>query len=149
MNFDPSHNDKTFCCPRTWEITNRLLKVCGDTKKVDEALTPAFAGTISSGVAVEFVQFTAVFDQLPSMESILKGTAQVPSGLDLRWATISMMSSNMKDLEPEQLGKLADFANQFDISLRVLFFRMALVRMPNLRRDPVFASALLKLQEYL
>jgi hypothetical protein len=50
---------------RTWEFANKLIKVCDD-KKLDPALTPAFAGTISAGVAVEFVQFTAVYDQLPS-----------------------------------------------------------------------------------
>lgn len=149
MNFDPNHNDKTFCCPRTWEFTNRLLKVCGDTKKVDEALTPAFAGTISAGVAVEFVQFTAVYDLLPSMEDILSGKAAVPQGLDLRWATISMMASNLDPSKKDDLNKLTVYANQFDVALRVLFYRMALVRFPQLRREPSFSLALLSLQDYL
>lgn len=149
MNFDPNHNDKTFCCPRTWEFTNRLLKVCGDTKKVDEALTPVFAGTISAGVAVEFVQFTAVYDMLPSMEDILSGKAAVPAGLDLRWATISMMASNLDPSKKDDLSKLTVYANQFDVALRVLFYRMALVRFPQLRREPSFSLALLSLQDYL
>ena len=41
------------------------------------------------------------------------------------------------------------FANQFDVSLRVLFYRMALGRFPNLRREPVFSAALLTLKEYM
>lgn len=149
MNFDPNHNDKTFCCPRTWEFTDKLLKVCGDDKKIDPALTPAFAGTISAGVAVEFVQFTAVYDQLPSMVDILAGNALVPAGLDLRWATISMMASHLEPSKKEDLSRLANFANQFDVSLRVLFYRMSLGRFPNLRREPVFSAALLTLQEYM
>ena len=149
MNFDPNHNDKTFCCPRTWEFTDRLLKVCGDDKKIDPALTPAFAGTISAGVAVEFVQFTAVYDQLPSLADILAGNALVPAGLDLRWATISMMASSLEPSKKEDIGRLANFANQFDVSLRVLFYRMALGRFPNLRREPVFSAALITIQEYM
>jgi hypothetical protein len=149
MSFDPSHNDKTFCCPRTWSFTNDLLKVCGNDKKLDPELTPMFAGTISAGVAVEFVQFTAVYDQLPSMKDILAGNALVPTGLDLRWATISMMASNLEPSKKEDIGRLVNYANQFDVSLRVLFYRMALGRFPNLRREPVFSTALLTLQEYM
>ena len=149
MDFDPNHSDKTFSSPRTWEFINRLLEVCGDDKKIDSALTPAFAGTISAGVAVEFVQFTAVYDQLPSMTDILAGNALVPTGLDLRWATISMMASHIEPSKKEDIGRLANFANQFDVSLRVLFYRMALGRFPNLRREPVFSAALLTIQEYM
>ena len=149
MDFDPNHSDKTFSSPRTWEFINRLLEVCGDTKKIDPALTPAFAGTISAGVAVEFVQFTAVYDQLPSMVDILAGNALVPTGLDLRWATISMMASHIEPSKKEDIGRLANFANQFDVSLRVLFYRMALGRFPNLRREPVFSAALITIQEYM
>lgn len=52
-------------------------------------------------------------------------------------------------LTKEDIGRLANFANQFDVSLRVLFYRMALGRFPNLRREPVFSAALLTLQEYM
>jgi hypothetical protein len=149
MDFNPNHSDKTFCSPRTWSFIDRLLKVCGDTKKIDPSLTPLFAGAISAGVAVEFVQFTAVYDQLPSMKDILAGNAIVPNGLDLRWATISMMASNLEPNKKEDVSRLANYANQFDVSLRVLFYRMVLNRHPNLRREPVFSAALLTLQEYM
>ncbi len=26
MDFDPEHEDKTFCCPRTWEFVNNIIK---------------------------------------------------------------------------------------------------------------------------
>jgi hypothetical protein len=67
----------------------------------------------------------------------------------LRWATISMMASHLEPSKKEDIGRLANFANQFDVSLRVLFYRMALGRFPNLRREPVFSAALLTLQEYM
>jgi hypothetical protein len=149
MNFDPNHDDKTFCCPRTWEFVDRLVKVSGNDKKIDEMLTPAFAGTISAGIAVEFVQFTAVYDQLPSMASILAGTATVPSGLDLRWATISMMAAGVNLDKRDDLSKLTHYANQFDLALKVLFYRMALVRFPQLRREPTFAATLISLQAHM
>ena len=126
-----------------------LLKVSGEPKKLDEDTTPLYAGTISAGVAVEFVQFTAVYERLPSIESILNGTAPVPDELDLRWATISMVASRVSLDKRDEIEKLIAYIDNFEISLRVLFFRMVLPRLPLIRRDPLFAKAMASIQAFM
>jgi len=65
--FDPDHSDKTYASPRTWFFTDKLIKVCGDTK----VLLPLLAGTIGEGVAREFVSFMEIEKDLPKLSSIL------------------------------------------------------------------------------
>ncbi|MEY3189127.1 MAG: hypothetical protein RIT41_1662, partial [Bacteroidota bacterium] len=47
MDFRPDHQEKTFCCPRTWEFMNKLIM---DEEIVDED-APLFAGTIKENLA--------------------------------------------------------------------------------------------------
>jgi len=65
--FDPDHNDKTFACPRTWEFAHKLIKGKPDI----EPLLPLLAGTISEGVAREFVSFATLTTKLPSIAEIV------------------------------------------------------------------------------
>jgi hypothetical protein len=75
MDFDPNHNNETFCCPRTWEFMNKLIdgktySLHNGVYTMDE-MTPLYAGTITPGVAVDFVQYTKVFSTLiPTSEIV-------------------------------------------------------------------------------
>lgn len=136
MDFKPDHHDKTFCCPRTWEFADRLLKV-QQTQEVSDDLALLLTGTISSGVAVEFVQFTKVYQNLITLSEIRKDpeNCRVPHETSLKWATITHMVEKITD---ENFKDLATYANRFDLSFKILFFRYALNRKKNLREHPEF-----------
>lgn len=144
MDFRPDHQEKTFCCPRTWEFMNRLIK---DQEVTDEK-TPLYAGTITSGVAVEFVQFTKVYQNLVTIGQILSNpqTCPVPHDNSLKWATISHM---MEKVTEQNFGDLCTYANRFDLSFRILFYRSVLVRNSGLRQHPDFIHAMSELSRYL
>jgi hypothetical protein len=144
MDFRPDHNEKTFCCPRTWEFTNRLIK---DNSVTDEKAS-LLAGTITSGVAVDFVQFTKVFNNLVSVEEIRKDPkgCRIPSDNSSRWAVISHMMEKVND---ENFSDLSQYANRFTLDFRVLFFRSTMVRNPGLRQHPAFITAMSELARYL
>lgn len=72
--FTPDHTDKTYACPRTWAFSDRILKVAEFS---DPTLLPLLAGTISEGVAREFMGFCKIHENLPKLEAILKN----PMGL--------------------------------------------------------------------
>ena len=72
--FTPDHTDKTYACPRTWEFADRILKVSGFS---EPTLLPLLAGTVSEGVAREFMGFCRIHENLPKLEAILKN----PKGL--------------------------------------------------------------------
>lgn len=144
MDFRPDHNENTFCCPRTWEFMNKLVK----GNEVTDDKTPLYAGTITSGVAVEFVQFTQVYKGMVTVDEILRDPMKAPIPRDnpTRWAVISHMMGKVTD---KIFADLCTYANRFDMTFRILFFRSVMVRQPTLRAHPAFASAMSDLSKYL
>lgn len=144
MDFKPDHHDKTFCCPRTWEFMNKL--VSGKSMTDDKAAL--YAGTITSGVAVELIQFTKVFNSMVKVEDILRDPENtlLPGDNATRWAVISSM---MEKISEKTFGNLAVYANRFPLDFRILFFRSTMVRNAELRKHPAFAKAMSELTKYL
>lgn len=144
MDFRPDHQERTFCCPRTWEFTNKLIKgkVVGDDK------AQLLAGTITSGTAVDFVQFTKVFANLVTVNEIRQDplNCRVPHDAGTKWAITASM---MEWVTEENFDDFATYAGRFDLSFKVLFFRTVLVRKPSLRQHPAFIRALAELSRYL
>lgn len=148
MDFTPDHTDKTFCSPRTWEFVNKLLKVFPSNGPITPEKIPLLAGTITSGVAVDFANFTRVYDKLYTIETILGGpeTLPIPTDTSVKWATIVSMAENTN---VENVIGLSKFANRFEMSFRVLYFRMAIRRNPMIRSHPDMIAAIVELQKYL
>jgi hypothetical protein len=144
MDFRPDHNEKTFCCPRTWEFMNRLIK----DQPVTEAKAPLYAGTLTSGVAVDFITFTQVYQNIVKIDQVIRdphGTP-VPTDNNSKWATISHLMEGVDELN---FDPLATYASRFDLSFRILFFRAVMVQQPHLRNHPAFRTAMGALSKYL
>lgn len=144
MTFDPNHTDKTFCCPRTWEFMNRLLAV---TDVTDDRVA-LYGGTISPGIAAEFVQFTKIYGSLINIREVITNpaTAPLPEGAPMKWATVSML---MEKVDARNFNALAEYMSRFDLTFRVLFFRSVLVRNPEFRNLDAFRQNMLTLSRYL
>lgn len=144
MDFRPDHNERTFCCPRTWEFVNRLIT----GRDVYDGMSTLLSGTITSGVAVEFVQFCQIYTKLITVQQIVndpRGT-EVPYDNSIKWATISHMMEKVTD---NNFDDLATYANRFSLDFRILFYRSTMVRHPKLRTHPGFAKAMIELSRYL
>jgi ABC-type cobalamin/Fe3+-siderophores transport system ATPase subunit len=74
-SFKPDHSDKTYASPRTWEFANRFLQIMDIG---DRNLLPTLAGTISDGVANEFIGFTRIYKDLPSLAEIIANPNGIP-----------------------------------------------------------------------
>lgn len=144
MDFDPKHNEKTFCCPRTWEFMNALIQ--GEEVLQEDAAL--YAGTITSGVATSFIQFCEIYKELITVEEILKDpdACRIPSDTSGKWAIITAI---MEQIDEENFEDLARYVNRFSLDFKVLFFRSVMVRTPELRNHKSFASAMQSLAQYL
>lgn len=144
MDFRPDHQEKTFCCPRTWEFVNRLVQ----GKEVTDETAPLLAGTITSGVAVEFVQFTKVYADLITLREVLADPerCRVPTETSLKWATVSHL---MEKADDANFAALCSYVNRFTLDFRILFYRAVLIRQPGLRQHPGFIKAMSELSRYL
>ena len=145
MDFRPDHNDRTFACPRTWEFMNKFL---ADKPVVVDDDTALFAGTIGSGIACEFVQFTKVFNSLVRFEDIVADplNCTLPANKDIQWATISIMMDRVND---KNFDKVTQYVDRFSSDFRILFYRSILVRHPHLRESKAFQGAMSSLSQYL
>lgn len=147
MDFRPDHQDKTFCCPRTWEFMNRAVK----GKDIKDEDTGFYAGTITSTHAAGFVQFSKIFTQIATIEDVLRDPSGVPvpdrSEQEKKWA---MVTSLMKKVTEENFTAITTYIDRFpDTVMRVLFYRGALATQPVLRRHPAYAKAMIDMQQYL
>jgi len=143
-DFRPDHNDKSFCAPRTWEFLNKLIK----GRPVLEEEAPLYAGTITSGVAVDFIQFTKVYENLPKFETIIKdpeGTT-LPGDPPTRYATVTHLIEFVSDGDFDQV---ATYVNRLPLEFRVLFFRGLLVQKPELKKHQAFRKAMVELSRHL
>lgn len=145
MDFDPKHNEKTFCCPRTWEFMDNLVNVAGEVQDID---APLYAGTITSGVATSFIQFCSIYKDLITVDEILKDpdACRIPSDTSGKWAIITAI---MEKIEDDNFEDLCRYVNRFSLDFRVLFFRSVMVRQPQLRNHKAFANAMQSLAKYL
>lgn len=144
MDFRPDHKDKTFCCPRTWSMVNALVK----GKPVTDDSAVKLAGTITSGTAADFVQFCQLYESVTPIKTILAEplTAPVPSDIGTKWAVVS---SVMEHIAADNFDILAKYIDRFSADFRILFYRNALVRKPELRSTKAFVQAMISLGNYL
>lgn len=149
MDFRPDHTDSTFCCPRTWEFMNRLLTdLQGNPRPIADVDTKLFAGTITSGTAAKFVQFTKVYGSLPTIREIRADPtkARMPQDQASRFATVSHV---LKHFDEPEFKLDVEYINRYSAEIRVLYYRGLLVRHPQMRSHPEFRKGIAELARYL
>ena len=149
MDFRPDHEEKTFCCPRTWEFMNSLVqKPDGTPKPVTTGKTPLYAGTITSGVAAEFVAFCQLQNELLTIKDVLAdpANAQLPQDAQRKWIITTHLVSKVTE---KLFGDVCTYINRMDLSFRIQFFRSIMIQQPELRGHPDFAKAMSELSRYL
>lgn len=122
--FSADHTDCTYACPRTWEFANRLLKAMDVGS--NDAL-PLLAGTLSEGVAREFVTFCKIYDKLPDPDDIAKSpeTVKVPTEPSILFALTGSVAHNMVADNCDQLIK---YVNRLPAEFQVVCLREAVRR---------------------
>ena len=92
--FKPDHTDYTYGSPRTWEFTDRLLKIDPQMSRSTQLL---LGGTLSQGVAREFIVFCEIEKTLTSFESIMTNPtfAKVPSEPGTLYALTGMLAAKL------------------------------------------------------
>ena len=145
MDFRPDHQDKTFPCPRTWEFLSDLI----EGEEVSNKIGARIAGTIGSGVAVEFITFAQEYDRLPKFHEIISNPmgTPVPSEASTKYATMSML---MEKYDTDNLDAVLQYVQRFDIEIQIIFCRGAVVRTPEIRTShDKFGAYLIKMVRYL
>jgi hypothetical protein len=127
--FKPDHTEYTFPCQRTWEFASRLI--VNDASLTKQHM-PLIAGVIGQGMAYEFIGFTEVFNQLPSIQDILSnptGTT-VPTDISSIFATAGLLANHANNANAQPIMTYASrLPNEFTM----------LAMMDACARNPKFA----------
>jgi len=117
--FSPDHTDKTYACPRTWEFANRVL---GVAPMGSPQLLPMLAGTLSEGVAREFLTYCKIYDSLPKPAQIISSPEliKVPSEPSILFALTGTIAHNASK---DNFGQLMKFIQRLPLEFQVVAMR--------------------------
>jgi hypothetical protein len=118
--FSPDHTDHTYACGRTWEFANRVLKV--NPTLDDPDMLPMLSGTISEGVAREFLGFCKIYQDLPKPREIEMSpeTVKVPEEPSILFALTGSISHNANK---DTFGQVMKFVNRLPVEFQVVTLR--------------------------
>lgn len=147
--FDPDHEDKTFACPRTWWFANKLIQGEPVLENIQAGIDfkPLLAGTVSTGIAIEFVEFTKIFDKLPKISDIIRDpkTAMVPTESSTKYAMATVIADNIKDTNAKEL---ITYLMRLPVECQVIAMRHLRIRNNKLMRHPAVAELFVKLGNF-
>lgn len=109
---------------RTWEFANRVLQVTDDGAA--ERL-PMLAGTLSEGVAREFITFCKIYDDLPKPQQIINSpeTIPVPREPSILFALTGTIAHNANQ---DNFGQLMKFIQRLPVEFQVVSMRETIRR---------------------
>jgi hypothetical protein len=137
--FKPDHTDKTYGCNRTWEFANRVLKV---TAEDDPDRLAMLAGTLSEGVAREFMGFCKIERDLPKISQIVASpeSIKMPEEPSILYALTGAIGQNAS---PDNLSQLLKFVNRMPKEFQVISLRETVRRNKANRTHPAIREWIL------
>jgi len=131
--FDPNSNtsEKAYACERTWHFVHRYLQVLEIEAR---ATLPCVAGCISHGLAREFIEYTKIFKDLPTMDQILRApkSAIVPDDPGKQYAMCGSLAQNAT---AANLPKIMQYLESYPHEMQVVCLTETGQRHPTLRKD--------------
>lgn len=115
QKFNPNHNDVTFACPRTWEFVSKLIQ---DWKVIPSTKLTILAGTVSEGVALEFMSYIEIMEDLPDFKKMLATptTINIPDDPSIIHAMCGLIAHKATAENIETLMKLVNrFPKEFQV----------------------------------
>ena len=130
FKFDPESNDETFAAPRTWEFTSRLIKDMPTLGNLDKII---LSGTISEGVAREFVAFCAMEKDLPNLNEILNSpnTVSVPKEPSVLFMLTGWLGHNAT---VDNIGPLMQYVSRIAKEFQMIAMKEIFQRTPKIKK---------------
>lgn len=130
--FKPDHTDNTYACPRTWEFAHRILQTTDENSPL---IKPLLAGTISEGIAIEFINHLKIYKDIPKVPQIVASpeTVPVPQDISILWALTGSISHHATE---ENFRKLMTYIQRMPKEYQAVTMRESLRRKTELKKHP-------------
>lgn len=144
MMFDPDSTELTFPCPRTWEFVNKLIQ---SEKNLDNSWLALLSGTINSEVAMSFLTFCKIRDEMLSIKEILKDVenAPIPVKNEAKWSTLFHIISHVTS---DNFDPISKYISRYPVDFKIIFYKAIKAKYPALTKTPTFSAAMLELASY-
>lgn len=118
-DFDPDQDEHGFCCERTWEMVSKIILNSSDV----DPYTPLIAGTITPGVAAEFIQFCKIYQELITVNDVVADPAncRMPTDSPTRWATVTYLA---KQVNKNNASEICEYINRYQLQYSIIFASM-------------------------
>lgn len=129
--FDSNTPPGPFACQRTWEFASRLIH---DIPVLDHTHIELLSGAVGEGAARKFVQYTKVFQDLPTIDDIIRSpsTAKIPNSADCIWAVTGLLANNAS---LQNARAILQYAQRLPTEFTVITIQDAMRRNPDLVND--------------
>lgn len=138
--FSADHTDHTYACGRTWEFANRVLSITNDD---DPDRLPMLAGTLSEGVAREFIGFCNIYRDLPKPAEIARSpeTIKMPDEPSILYALTGSIAHNA---HPDTMSQVIKFIDRMPKEFQVVTLRDTIRRKKTMMAHPAIQGWIAK-----
>ena len=129
-NFKQNTDELTFPCPRTWSMASKII---ASKSSIEELTTIRLAGTVGDAAAVELTQFSKIYQDLPTIESILANPGsgwKLPDQPDRQFAITTLLAHNANE---DNLDKIIIATKRLDLDFQVITFKDIYKKSPHLK----------------
>lgn len=132
MSFNPERDNETFACPRTWSFLDNLIKA--NNNRVSEEDLALYSGAITVEQASAFIQFTKIYEDLISIDDILKNPdIEPPTDNPALWATITHLALHTTK---DNFDSLYEFLKKLPPTFQVVYLRNVIKTVNGLVSNP-------------
>lgn len=138
--FKADHTDCTYASPRTWEFASRILDVLPENSP---DLLPMLSGTISEGVAREFLSFRKIYQKLLTIKQIEANPTgvAVPDEPSILYALTGSLAHNMNE---DNCKDIMSFVSRIPVEFQVVCLRETIRRNRKLLEQPAMKAWIAK-----
>lgn len=133
--FNPSSSEVAYSSPRTWEFSDRLLRL----QEINRDTLPMFAGLLSEGVAREFLGFCQASANLPKIEQIINSPSStpVPGEPSYQYAITGAIAANATE---QNCAALMEYVKRMPAEFQVVGMRSMIKRNKTLLKVPTITE---------
>lgn len=139
--FKPDHSDRTYACPRTWMFTHRLIEDEPELSVKNDLAV--LAGTISEGVAREFITFCSIYRDLPKLSDLIAAptTIPIPGEPGVLWAMTGQLGACINE---QNIDPLMMFVDRLPKEFQIFTLRDIRRRKPELNKTKAMQAWVVK-----
>lgn len=132
--------DDAFATPRSWHMADDAYKLAKNDRQLAMEVVQACVG---SAIAIEFMAFADVRNEMPNLEAILEGKdVPTPSSIDCCWAVGVALANRVDNTTFLAAHNYITNFQNYSREIGLFFVRQAVVKNPRIQQSQGYAKCI-------